>query len=374
MGEIGGIYSLAGFSYQMKVFILQILQLKRGSVLEYETIDDVALKMTADNIDNYEDELCSVLTTTSRRAIQVKRTDVTNSVAKKVLKNWILADKNNNDIEQFVLVTDRDVSMNIFANLDKDAICTEVISAKGNKSIDAKVKLIGYSEENLKLKIQDIVSKSSVQKYVDIDTEIIERFDDFFIRSAITDPTYILRIKQLIQQITVEILDEVSKGNSYELTYEKMCHMKNCIISEITDDKWEPKFSEFRKLNKVNINDLAVIKTREYAQLKECTSLTSADISRHLQYGEYYVNSKRSYYEIGMNDIVDDLENTAYGNFCDAKMELRNRSEDTPDNRLIETKVKSNSKAVDEQIRYGVCINLTSEDTDESIQISWKDE
>lgn len=55
-------------------------------------------------------------------------------------------------------------------------------------------------------------------------------------------------------------------------------------------------------------------------------------------------------------------------------MELRNKLEDTPDNRLIETKLKSNSRAVDEQIRYGVCINLTSEDTDESIQISWKDD
>ena len=75
-----------------------------------------------------------------------------------------------------------------------------------------------------------------------------------------------------------------------------------------------------------------------------------------------------------MDDIVDVLENTAYDNFCDVKMELRNRSADTPDNRLVETKAKSNSKATDEQIKYGVCINLTSEDTDESIQISWKDD
>ena len=55
-------------------------------------------------------------------------------------------------------------------------------------------------------------------------------------------------------------------------------------------------------------------------------------------------------------------------------MELRNKSADSPDNRLFETKAKSNSKAVDEQIKYGVCINLTSESTDESIQISWKDD
>lgn len=47
-----------------------------------------------------------------------------------MLKNWILADKSNNDIEQFVLVTDRDISTDIFDNLDADAIYTEVISTK----------------------------------------------------------------------------------------------------------------------------------------------------------------------------------------------------------------------------------------------------
>lgn len=65
MDDKGGIYSLAGFAYQMKVFILQVLQLKEGHKLEYETIDDVALKMEAEKIDDHEDRLCSILTTTS---------------------------------------------------------------------------------------------------------------------------------------------------------------------------------------------------------------------------------------------------------------------------------------------------------------------
>ena len=374
MSENGGIYSLAGFAYQIKVFILQILQLKSGYTLEYETIEDVALKMTIENIDQYEDELYSIVTTTSRKAIQVKRTAISNKVAKKIVKNWILVDKNNNDIEQFLLVTDREVAFDILTNLDVNEMYAEVTSAIGDKSIDAKVNLIGYTEDELKQKIRDVVSKASIQKYEDIDTEIIEGFADYFIKVAVTVPTYILRIKQLMQQITIEILDAVSKGKAYELTYEEMCYMKNRIISEITDAKWEPSFSEFRKLKKVNLSDLAVIKSREYLQLIECTSLTSEDISRHLQYGEYYANSKRFYYERGMNNIVDDLETTAYYNFCDVKMELRSKSEDTPDNRLFRTKSKSNSKAVDEQIRYGVCINLTSESTDKSIQISWKDD
>lgn len=374
MGDNGGIYSLAGFAYQIKVFVLNVLELKNGYTLEYETIDDVALKMAADMLDEHEDDLCSIFTATSRRAIQVKKTQVTNSIAKKVVKNWILADKNNADIEQFVLVTDREVDMDVFVDLDVDEIFKEVNAATGNKSIDAKVKKIGYTETELKQKVRDIVSMSSIQKYENIDTEIENKFNDFFIRYGVSEATYYIRIKEFLQQITVEILDAVGNGQPYLLTYESMSKIKNRIVTNYTDEKWEPSFSQFRRLKKVNLEDLAVIKSREYRQLKTCESLKEEDIYRHLQWGEYYVNSKRGYYERGMAFLVEDIENTAYDNFCDAKMELRNRVEDTPDNRLIETKSKSNFKAVDEQIRYGVCINLTSEDTDESIQISWKDD
>ena len=142
-----------------------MLELKNGYTLEYETIDDVALKMAADKLDEHEDDLCSIFTATSRRAIQVKKTQVTNSIAKKVVKNWILADKNNADIEQFVLVTDREVDMDVFVDLDVDEIFKEVNAATGNKSIDAKVKKIGYTEAELKQKVRDIVSMSSIQKY-----------------------------------------------------------------------------------------------------------------------------------------------------------------------------------------------------------------
>ena len=374
MGDNGGIYSLAGFAYQIKVFVLNVLELKNGYTLEYETIDDVAMKMAADKLDEHEDDLCSIFTATSRRAIQVKKTQVTNSIAKKVVKNWILADKNNSDIEQFVLVTDREVDMDVFVDLDVDEIFKEVNAATGNKSIDAKVKKIGYTETELKQKVRDIVSMSSIQKYENIDTEIENKFNDFFIRYGVSEATYYIRIKEFLQQITVEILDAVGNGQPYLLTYESMSKIKNRIVTNYTDEKWEPSFSQFRRLKKVNLEDLAVIKSREYRQLKTCESLKEEDIYRHLQWGEYYVNSKRGYYERGMAFLVEDIENTAYDNFCDAKMELRNRVEDTPNNRLIETKSKSNSKAVDEQIRYGVCINLTSEDTDESIQISWKDD
>lgn len=370
----GGIYSLAGFAYQIKVFILNILQLKNGDVLEYETIDDIALTISEKDFDKYEEKLCSVLTTDRKTAIQVKRTKVTKKVAKEVVKNWILADANNDNIDAFVLVTNRDTDIDIFSKIDMEAIFKEVATAVGKQSIESKVKLIGYSEEELKHKIINIIANATIQKYEDIDSEIIERFEAYFNRFGINEATYLFRLKELMQQITVDILDSVEKGQAYELTYKKVCQIKECITTKITDDKWEPNFSQFKKLNKMNLSDLATIKTREYQQLRECISLVDDDIYRYLLCGEYYLNSKRSYFELGMKELVDELEDTAYDNFCDVKQELRSRSADTPDNRLIETRNKSNAKAKDKQIKHGVCINLTSEDTDASIQISWKDE
>ena len=238
MDENGGIYSLAGFAYQIKVFILQVLELKNGYTLEYETIDDVALKMKAEKMDEYEDDLCSILTATSRKAIQVKKTQVTKSIAKKVVKNWILADNNNADIEEFVLITDREVATDLFVDLDVDEIFKEVSAATGNKSIDAKVKSIGYTETELKQKIRDIVSMASIQKYENIDMEIENKFDDFFIRYGVSEATYFIRIKEFLQQITVEILDAVGNGQPYLLTYESMSKIKNRIVTNYTDEKF----------------------------------------------------------------------------------------------------------------------------------------
>lgn len=153
MGDNGGIYSLVGFAYQIKVFVLSVLELKNGYTFEYETID-------------------------------------------------------------------------------------------------AKVKMIGCTETQLKQKIRDIVSMSSIQKYENIDTEIENKFNDFFIRYGVSEATYFLRIKEFLQQITVEILDAVGNGQPYLLTYENMSKIKNRIVKNYTDEKWEPSFSQFRRLKK----------------------------------------------------------------------------------------------------------------------------
>ena len=153
MGDNGGIYSLAGFAYQIKVFFLQILDLEIGAMLEYETIDDIALRLTAEQIDEHEDDLFSVLTTSSSKVIQVKKTKVTKAVARRVVKNWILTEKSNDHIKEFVLVTNWKDTPKVLGDLvDANEVYNEVSGALESKSLDAKIKRLNYTEIELKQK------------------------------------------------------------------------------------------------------------------------------------------------------------------------------------------------------------------------------
>ena len=81
----------------------------------------------------------------------------------------------------------------------------------------------------------------------------------------------------------------------------------------------------------------------------------------------------QEYLEINKTRKIQEIEETTYENFEDAKYKLQISGTDTPMNRLEETKKRSNSYADSEQIRYGAGIYLTREDEIEH-QISWEDE
>ena len=50
--DTSGISSLSGFSYQIRVFVLYMLQMSEGETIEFETWDDVAVRhVSARNID-----------------------------------------------------------------------------------------------------------------------------------------------------------------------------------------------------------------------------------------------------------------------------------------------------------------------------------
>lgn len=104
-----GINSLGGFAYQIKVFVSYMLSMDEGMQAEFETVDDIAIsKMTSDIIDDNEDKFRNLIVSANGiKAIQVKRTSITEKVAKQVLFNWMLLEKSGKTITNYILFTDK---------------------------------------------------------------------------------------------------------------------------------------------------------------------------------------------------------------------------------------------------------------------------
>ena len=87
-----GLNSLSGFSFQIKVFILMMTYLKENQRVEFETLDDVVVKnlFKTGNDDDNCIKTCTI-DDGDIVAFQVKQTNISNSVARKVLYNWLLA-------------------------------------------------------------------------------------------------------------------------------------------------------------------------------------------------------------------------------------------------------------------------------------------
>lgn len=71
-----GLSSLSGFSYQIKVFILRLTQLQQGQRVEFETLDDVAVRSLSSK-DSISDSCFKwkVDETSSIEVFQVKQTN-----------------------------------------------------------------------------------------------------------------------------------------------------------------------------------------------------------------------------------------------------------------------------------------------------------
>lgn len=110
-----GLNSLSGFSYQIKVFILKMTQLKGNQQVEFETLDDVTTRsLSADNtVTDFCIKRYVAAESSGIEVFQVKQTDVTKSVARKVLYNWLLAYNENSDITSFHLYVDDQYSVGI---------------------------------------------------------------------------------------------------------------------------------------------------------------------------------------------------------------------------------------------------------------------
>jgi len=371
-----GINSLRGFSFQIKVFVYYMLDLKEGMQLEFETIEDVNLKkIKADNIDeNSENFRSTFLSTEANQAIQVKRTTITNAVATKILLNWILLESSNHNVSKYVLLTESAYNNkdNIFDGSLKDLFQTIIES---NKKANATISKVKNLYKNNFEDFENIINKIK-EKYEFLSVDDIDRnIDDkcvFHFRKAANEVVYGQRLKELLQHITVEIMDAVNQKKPFTIDCCGFIKLIEDISTRFTEFFTAPNYADFKNINPIDLSNSELSKSREYHQLVAC-NLTDNLLKQHLTFKNYYENTLYKYMETNKQSRIKEIEETTFENFENVVFRLQLDESDVPFNRLDETKKMTNSHAGNDQIRYGCGIYLTKDGIVNN-QISWEDE
>ena len=372
-----GLSSLSGFSYQIKVFILRLTQLQQGQRVEFETLDDVAVRSLSSK-DSISDSCFKwkVDETSSIEVFQVKQTNVSESVRRQVLYNWLLAYNQKPNISKFTLYVAQGYSINekAFTNDSEKEYQTIIESDKAVTALVSRVKQI-YKDDLTKFKrdYQTICSKSTIERLGDIDELIAEQLiTPFHATAADIGKTYFeKRIAELFTRICARIMDCAGQRSPYVCGHAEYMQLCEEICKDISPTQYTPDYEAFRQVFSQDDLTSEITNSREYRQLRYC-KLSNSEILDHLSWEQYYQSIRQHYLADAKKDAISKTESIAHQNHKDVVYELQDENKDTPRLRLIKTKRCEISTLHDEFSRWGTYIFLTQNDLPN--KISWKDE
>lgn len=374
MDNNSGIHSLAGFSYQIKIFIYYASNLKNNEQIEFEGLEDVSIRNSYHRIDENSDKFSTYyISADTYRVIQVKRTAIDEKTSKKIIYNWLLLANKNINIEKYILVSDTEYhnSGKIFDRNIFDFYNEIMASKKIKSALITKVKNAYNGDyDNFKNKLENIQRKYEFINKSNIDSLLESKYQIHF-RKAANSMVFYERLKNYLQEITVDIMSSVDKGNKYVLTYSGLLRKIEDICKRFTENEFNPIFADFRRLQTVDLKDTKVASSREYKQLSYCGD--ESFIKKHLLYNLFYKELREKYKIRNDKSRIESIEYRTFDNFETVKGKLIRQNCDSPINRLEETNEKTNSYCVNEEIKFGSAIFLTRKIEQEK-QISWKDD
>lgn len=369
-----GLNSLSGFSYQIKVFIYRLTMLTPGQQVEFETLDDVAVR-SLPNADTVSDSCLkwSVNNNLAVEVFQVKQTNVTEKVGRQVLYNWLLAYNQRPEITKFILYIagGYKFSAAAFTNDPKVEYENIISSNQSENALVSRVKKIyfgdfGKFEKDYKL----ICGKYKIECLNNID-ELIEKQLVTTFHATGTDIYFDKRINELFTRICAKIMD--CAGNRIAYVCTQVDYMKLCeeICANISSTQYSPDYEAFCQVFAPTDLTDTVRSSREYRQLCYC-DLPSTEILEHLRWEQYYQNIRQHLLSDAKKGAILTTEKIAHQNHTDVVFELQDDKKDSPRRRLIQTRRCPISTLHDEFSTWGTYIYLTKENV--TNQISWKDE
>lgn len=369
-----GLNSLSGLSFQIKVFIYRLTMLTPGQQVEFETLDDVAVR-SLPNADTVSDSCLkwSVNNNLAVEVFQVKQTNVTEKVGRQVLYNWLLAYNQRPEITKFILyiADDYKFSRAAFTNDPKIEYENIISSNQSANALVSRVKKIYTGNfEKFEKDYKLICGKYEIERLNNID-ELIEKQLITTFHATGTDIYFDKRISELFTRVCARIMDYASNRRAYVCT--QMEYMELCeeICNSISSTQYSPDYESFCQVFAQRDLTDKVKSSREYRQLCYC-DLPSTEILEHLRWEQYYQNIRQHLLSDAKKDTISKTEKIAHRNHADVVYELKEDKKDSPRRRLTQTRRCPISTLHDEFSRWGAYIFLTADSV--TNQISWKDE
>ena len=368
-----GLVSLGGFSYQIKVFAMLATELREGESVEFETFDDLAKSKVS--LENFDDRIdaCIVKSVT---AYQVKRTNISDDVAKNVLYNWILLENSSVNIEKYVLFTESSYgNEDLIKLINIDHFIQEIESSVKRKNANiskAKAVLEKIGKDKFKEIVEKIISKYEMTSK-SLDEAFFDSFKEIFSYSW-NKAIYINRLEVYLGNIFSRIMKCACKGEPFSLSHVDFQAIIENVRSQVSDEHYELSYSDFRDNFSIDESYYSLKDLREYKQLEKC-KLSSLVFKDNLVQEFYYKHLRQKNLESMHSSNVKDLERTTFENFNVAleEIEMLETVQNIPKTRLLKTQEKPNSYARNDQMRKGACIYMTRDDAGE-MQISWSDD
>lgn len=372
-----GIVSLSGFAYQIKVFIMLASQLHKNQQVEFETLDDVAVNSIPSN-DNQADSCIKKESgkDTGIRVFQVKQTNVTNDVCRKVLYNWLLALNEEHNISEFILYIEKGYSTSTIALSSKaDNEYKRIINSdRSSTALVSRVKAIYKKNPHQFTKDYEYICNHWHLKELDnIDKMISNILTSVFHADAnsIGPIYYQKRVEELFNRICSRIMECAGKRQPYICIQNEYMQLCEEICRNISPERYTPDYASFNRVHTPLQMSQEIAQSREYIQLEFC-KLTLPDILNHLSWEQYYQNIRQHYFSDAQKDWIVETEGIAYQNHRNVVGELSAEGHDTPFLRLLKTKQQPVHTLPEEYSLWGSYVYLTNDDA--TNQISWKDE
>lgn len=369
-----GLNSLSGFSYQIKVFIYRLTMLMPGQQVEFETLDDVAVR-SLPNADMVSDSCLkwSVNNNLAVEVFQVKQTNVTANVGRQVLYNWLLAYNQRPEITKFILYIAGGYNFSevAFTNDPKVEYKNIIGSDQSENALVSRVKKIYTGNfEKFEKDYKLICRKYKIEYLYNIDKLIEKQLITTFHATG-TDIYFEKRIRELFTKVCARIMDYASSRSAYVCTQVEYMELCEEICNSISSTQYLPDYESFCQVFAQRDLTEKVKSSREYRQLCYC-NLPSAEILEHLRWEQYYQNIRQHLLSDAKKDAISKTEKIAHQNHADVVYELKEDEKDSPRRRLTQTRCRPISTLHDEFSRWGTYIFLTADNV--ANQISWKDD